>query len=104
MQECEPLSHKLRILATDSGGVAAWPVELGDQANRRRVGADVEDDWNGSGRRLGCERRWGAARRSDHRHPPAYQISRQFWQPIVLPSCPAVLNPQVLAFEVAGFA
>ena len=46
MQEPEPLGPKLRIFGIDTGDVAAWPIEVGDEAGLDRVVAGLEDNRN----------------------------------------------------------
>ena len=77
------------------GDVAARPVEAGDKASFDRVAADREDDRNRRGRRLGRERRSGAAGRDDHGHLAANQIGRQRRQPIVSALRPAIFDRHV---------
>src|SRR5260370_24527644 len=48
-------------------------------------------NWNSRGPGL-CHRRRGGAAREDHGDLTAYQIGRQFWQPIVFTFRPAVFD------------
>src|SRR5262245_6816298 len=56
------------------------------------------------GRGFGSERRWRAARRGYHCHPPADQIGGQVRQPIILSRRPAEFDRHILTFDIARLA
>src|SRR5262245_40757074 len=103
MQQPKALSPKSRRNEGDTGDVAAWSVEAGDEAKLNRVTAGCEDDRDRRSRRLGYNCRRGVMR-SDHRHLTAYQIGCEVGQPVVLVLRPAILDHDILALDVAGFA
>ena len=88
----------------DSRGISARPVQALDQAVANRIAAAREHDRDDRRRRERCARRLRAARCGDHAHPPADEIGGERRQPIVLPFGPAILDWQVLAFDVTGLA
>ena len=102
-QELEPLGRKLRGDEGDTRDVAARPVEAGDEAELDRIGAEREDDGYRRGRRLGRERRPGAAAGNNHRYLAANQIGRQRRQPIRFVVGPAVFDRDVLALDDSRF-
>src|SRR5262245_11003299 len=53
----KPFGPDLQAHGRDSGNVATWPVEAGDEAKVDRVASGAEDDRNGGGRGLGGKRR-----------------------------------------------
>jgi hypothetical protein len=78
--------------------VSARTVEACYKSDPDRIGAGREDNWDFGRGRLGCESRFRATTREDHRHSTAHQIARQFWQPFK-----ATFGPSVLHRHVAGF-
>jgi hypothetical protein len=44
----------------------------------------------------------GAADGNDHRNVPADQLSRQRWQTVVVTLRPAIFEPDILTFDIAG--
>jgi len=103
VQEPESLCPELQAKVTEPGGVAARPVEAGDQADLHGVGANAEDNGNRRCRRLGRERRGGAARCHDDSHALANQLGRQRRQAIILALRPAIFDRDILTFDVTGF-
>ena len=87
-----------------AGHVAARPVEAGDQARPDRVSAAIEDDRDRRGRRFGRQSGAEAAGRGNHGHLAADQFGRQRRQSIALPVRPTVLDRDILALDIAGFA
>ena len=73
VQEAQPLCGQLRSQGGDSGGVAARPIEAGDEAQLNRWVRDQKVDGNGRGRSFGCHRCRGAGQRRDHRRALADQ-------------------------------
>src|SRR5215471_1188265 len=102
MQQPKLLCPKLSSDKRDTGDIAAWPVETGDEAELNRVAAACEDDRDRRGRRLGYDCRPGVMR-SDHRHLTAYQIGCEVGQSVGLVLRPAILDHDILALDVAGF-
>ena len=101
MQEPKPLCPKLHHHEADTGDVATWPVEAGDEAVADRIAAGCEDDRDRRGCGLGRNCRRGVGR-SDHCHLTAYQIGCEVGQSIVLVLRPAILDRHILAFDVPG--
>jgi len=101
-QQLQPLRFELHAHHGDPGDVAARPVEAGNEGELERVGGHVEDDWNGRRCRLGGHRRRGTADRNDRRNVPVDQLRRQRRQAIVMTLRPAVFEPHILTFDIAG--
>jgi hypothetical protein len=91
-------------MSLDPGGVAARPVEAGNEANFHRVSANDEDDGNRRRRCFGCKRSRGADRCDDDSHPPANQVRREIRQALVVTFAPAIFDGDILTFDVTGFA
>jgi hypothetical protein len=92
------------MAGTDTGEVAARPIEARDQTGLDRVVASAEDDRNLRGRGFGRAYRQRAAGRRNHADSAADQIRCQFRQSIVIIVRPAVLDHYIAALDVAGFA
>src|SRR5262245_1255279 len=101
-QEPQSLRPQLRGEHVHPGGVAARPVEAGDQTKCDRVAAAGKDNRNFCGRRLGGNR-GSRSRCDDHVDLPANQISRERRQLIIFTLGPAVLDSHVAALDVAHF-
>jgi hypothetical protein len=83
-----------------SGDVATGPGEAGDEAAPHRIANAHHDDRDRRGRVLGGQRRWRIRHQQDvHREPD--QLGREGREPLVLPCRPAVLQDEVLAFDIA---
>jgi hypothetical protein len=104
LDQPEPLRPELQVHRADAGDVTTRPIEAGDETNLQRVRTDGEDDRNCHGRGFCRQCRWRAARCGDDGHPPADDISRQFWQSIELIVREAVFDPYVLSFDIADLA
>jgi hypothetical protein len=102
MQELQPFCHDGRGQKAYARDIATGPIEACDQAQCDRVATDGEDDWNGYGCGLCCQRP-DVIGRKDHIHPVMNQISRKLGKPIVLISRGAIFNSDVLAFNKIGF-
>ena len=100
-QEFQPLGHHLSRENIDTCQVAARPGKASDKTKPDRVIADVEDDGDRRGCRLGRDRRT-ISNCCDHGDLAANQFGRQRGQPIELTLRPAVLDRYVLAFNIAG--
>jgi len=81
---------------------AARASEARDKTQLDRVFGNNENDRDGRGRSLGCERRWDSAC-GNHRDAAVNQIGRQFRQAMILIVGPAVLDGNVLALDEARF-
>jgi len=103
-QQAEPLGRKLVIHGADPGGVASWAIEADDEACSNRVAGPGEHDRDGRGRGLGRERRRLAGDRNNDPHLPPDQVGRQFRQPVVLATRPAIFGRHVPAFDKARVA
>jgi hypothetical protein len=103
VQESQPLGHNLSRQKIDAGRVAAWPAKAGDQTKLDRVFGNAEDDRNRRGGSFGREGSSGEARRSDHGHTTADEVSHEGRKAVVLAVQPAVLDHHILALDVASF-
>ena len=83
-----------------AGDIAAWPTETSDKSSLDRVSARGEYDRYGTGCRLGCKWRRLAPGRGNHCNLKLDQFSSQRWKPIVMTFRPAILDCDVLAFEI----
>jgi len=59
MQQLQPLWRHLHIRLRHARDVATRSIQIADEAELDRVGADFKDDRNGGRRGLGCERGGG---------------------------------------------
>jgi len=83
MQQFEALCGRYSLLLGHARDVAFGTVEACDKANRDRIAADAEDDWNCPGRRFcgqGCCR---GIRNSDYGYPTLDQIAEHHRNPII---------------------
>src|SRR5262249_39269597 len=96
-------SPKQRRVPPKCGEVAAGPVEAPDDAEPHGIAADREHDGYRCRRRFGRQYRRITALRHNERHMAAHEFCRQCGKPIVVTLRPAVLDRDVLAFDVAGF-
>src|SRR5215467_11651852 len=103
MQEAHLLGAHLRGEKIDAGRVAAGPGEASDKAKLDWVLADTEDDRDRRGRSFGVKRGLSAPC-SDHGHTTADEISHERRLAIVSALQPVVLDGDVLALDIAGFA
>src|SRR5262245_34680369 len=102
-EEPQPLSLHRTEQQIYPGGVAAGPVEAGDEALLDRIAAADEDDGRCCGHRLGSQSRGRAAGRSDHRRVAMNQIGSKRRQTVEMALRPAVFDPHVSALDEAGF-
>src|SRR5262249_31499531 len=80
----------------------AGAVETGNETELLdRVGANYENDWNGSGRSFGCQRS-RRAQRKNHGHRVGHQLSGQSRQPVEATIGPALFNRNVATFDIAS--
>jgi hypothetical protein len=84
-----------------AGDVPAWPIEIGNEARSDGVGANHEDDRDGSRRRLSCL--YSVAVADYDGHLSINQICRELRKPLVLTVRPAVLDYNILAFHESCF-
>jgi hypothetical protein len=94
------LANKFQPLRTHLYGhnrrtrkIAARPVETRDKSSLNWIATDSEDDRYGGRRRLAANGDGSLT---------ADQLSSQLGQPIVLTFSPAILDCDVLTFEIAG--
>ena len=104
VQQRQPLCHKHIGEKRDTGDIGGRVIDAPHKAEFDRVAAGREDDRNASGRRLGRLRHGAAAGRVDHSHLSANEIARQRKQQIMLFAAPAIIDCDVLALGIAGFA
>jgi hypothetical protein len=90
MQQCQPFAPHLADEDADSGGVAAGPVEAGDEAKLHRVFGADENDWDDRGCCLCRKRRALTAGGGNHRNADFSKIDRQRRQSIVMTLGPAL--------------
>ena len=64
-QELQPLRHQFADDEIDAGEVASGSREAGHQPEPDGVLRHGEHDWNGNGRRLGCDGGSGSAMRDE---------------------------------------
>src|SRR5206468_285814 len=83
--------------------IPVGPSEVGDQPDFDRVAADGEGDWYGRGGLVRSQRDRSAGR-GDHCDTAADQIGRKRRQPGVVVVSPAILDRDVLALDISGFA
>ena len=102
VQQRQPLRRRVGIEPADPGHVPARPIETGDEAGLDRVAADVEDDRDRRGCRLGGEGRTETAGRRDHGHLALNQVGRQCRQSIALPFRPTIFDRDIAALDIAG--
>jgi hypothetical protein len=86
-----------------SGDVATGPGEAGDEAAPHRIGHGHHHNGDSRGRLLGGQRRWRRPHYQDVYLEPD-QLGHEVGEPLVLPFRPAVLQDEVLAFDVAECA
>ena len=102
MQHSELLADKFADQGIHSSNVAARPIEAGDHALLNRIKPITEDYRDRIGRSLGCTDRNVTAETHNHGHSKVDQIGGQIRQAIRIVVCPANLDPQIRAFDVAG--
>src|SRR5262245_39622656 len=100
-QKLQPLCRQLVRKKVDPGQVAAGPGKARDETSSDWVVADVENDGNGRGCRLGRERRQVPPEGGDHCDAAANEVGHQRRKSIGLVVGPTVLYRDVLAFDVA---
>ena len=76
VQQRQPLLYELGTEPSHPGDVAARLVEACDKAVFARVVVAREDNWDCTGRRLGCDRRILATGGNDHGHLTSNEIGR----------------------------
>jgi hypothetical protein len=93
---------RIELKPLDAREIAARLGEAGDKPRRDRIIAGGEHDRNAGGRRFCCQH-WCGAVRGNHIHLATDQVSYQRRKSIILALRPAVFDPHVLAFDIAGF-
>src|SRR5262249_35939593 len=83
--------------------VAPWSAQAGNKAELNRVGAHFEDNRNGRGRRLCCNRSRRAGR-GNHAHIALDQVSDKGRQAFIVSLCPAIFDRYIAAFDETDFA
>ena len=86
----------------DTRQIAARPGETRDETELDRVFADQKNDGDRRGRSLGRQRQIRTSKCGDHSDRPADQFRRQRRQPSWLTLGPAVIDCDVLAFDISG--
>ena len=99
----EALAEQLSADVSRSRYIGARATEAGDKAYLDRVAAHVKNDWNRSGRFLGCESRIDGTRGDDHRHLASDQIGHKRRQSLILIVRPPVLNFDIPALDIPAF-
>src|SRR5947208_929513 len=102
-QQSESLCPQCGREETRARNVAARPAETGDQPGSNRVAPNREDDRYRRGCSFCCERRRGAADRSDDGHLAVDQIGRQRGQLLIPILRPAEFDRDVLSLDKARF-
>src|SRR6516162_461894 len=102
MQEPEPLGPESVAHAAHAGHVPARMAEVFDQAIADRVAADLENDRDGRGCRLGGQHGLGAVEPRDHLDLASHQIGRERGQAILVTISPAVLDREIGALDKAA--
>jgi len=102
VQQFQPLRRNHRAQLGHARDVAARPVKVGDETELDRVAAHFEDDRNGRGRRLCCERRRSSGR-GNHGHLTLNQISHHRRQPIASALRPAVFDRHGSPLDISYF-
>ena len=102
-QESEPLGCKLGRKHIDACRIPAGPAEADDETERHRILGDGEYDRYGCRRRLSsdcnCRRSWC----SNDRYLMVDKISSKLSKSIIMATCPAVLNRQILSLNKTLF-
>ena len=104
VQEPESLYRKLFGHAGDAGDVGARPVEAAHETGLDRVGTGIKNDRDSRRCGFGGECRRGAEQSYDHCHPTINEVRCQYRQPPIVVLRPAVLDRDILALGIAGFA
>jgi hypothetical protein len=102
MENSKLLRCKLRLHVVHAGDVAARPIEAGHEARLNWVQASAEDYRYCCGGSLGGERGLRAAGGGNYINAPTNKIRGKFRQPIECIVRPAILDGNILAFDVAG--
>src|SRR5258707_457603 len=85
-----------------AGDVAAPPVRWGNKPRLNRIAAERTHDWYRLGRCLSCKARWLAACGGDHCNATRHQFGGHSRQLLVPTFRPAVIDRDILTFEIAG--
>jgi len=102
VKQFQPLRSYLRSQVGHAGDIAARSAQAFDEAEPDRIAAYFEDDRNGRGRRLCCERRRSSGR-GNHCHLTINEVGCHFRQPISSTLGPTVIDRNVLTIDIAGF-
>jgi len=97
-----PLRPECVDQKSHSCDIAAGAVETGNETELPdRVGANHENDRNGSGCSFGCHRRL-RGQRNNHGHRVGHQLSGQFRQPVEATIGRAIFDRNVATFDIAS--
>jgi hypothetical protein len=102
VQQLLPLRGQHLSEDVESGHVACWAAEVGDEAKVDRIGAGYEHDRNSGGRRLSGERCW-RPEGGDDDDLTINQIGGQAGQPFVFALRPTVFDRHVSSLDEAKF-
>src|SRR5262249_38414506 len=102
-QQAQSLCHQFAHERVHAGGVAARPIETGDETEFDRVVSDVEDDGSPAARSDRRARCIFIGSGDDNHHLSSYEISGQQGETVVLSLSIAILDCYVLVFDIARF-
>src|SRR5262245_13468510 len=102
-QQLKLFSNQFARKVGNAGGVAARPIEAGNQPKLDWVDGDAEDDWN-LVRCCNSSLRSRAAKGDDHGHRKAHQFGCHFGKSIVSTFRPAERDVHILALHIADLA
>jgi len=102
VEHLKPFGRQCEEYLAQPRNIAPWVRKAGDEAEFDWISPEVEHYWNRTCRILGSERARCGACRDDHGHFAPHQFGRQFRQPLELIMRPAILDRDVLSFDVAN--
>src|SRR4051794_13230191 len=100
MQQLELLRSKVRTHCRDPGDVASGLVKACDDAGFHGIDRNSEDHWNRCGSALRSQCGGRAPKDNQCGNALLHQLSGERWQPIIVAFCPAILDPNILAFSI----
>ena len=101
MRQLQPLRPYLNAQLGHARQVATWSAQAGNETELHGIARAGEDNGYSRGRRLRRQISRGIS--EDHSHLTTNQLSRHRRRSVILPLQPPVLDPHVLALDVAGF-